>query len=125
MGIRKCLQCGKNIQGRSDKKFCDVYCKSTYNNEVLRNDEVLIRTMNSILRKNRRILKDLNPVGKSSVRKDVLLGGGYRFKYFTHIYKTKQNNIYYFNYDMGIMQSTSEPEKYIIVNWQDYMGTLP
>ena len=26
----KCLDCGEIIEGRTDKKFCNLYCKSSY-----------------------------------------------------------------------------------------------
>ena len=28
-----CTLCSKTLKGRSDKKFCDDYCRSAYNNE--------------------------------------------------------------------------------------------
>ena len=64
-----CKQCGKNITGRLDKKFCDDYCRNTYNNQNKRDDELLIQGINRIIRKNRRILKTLCPVGKAAVRR--------------------------------------------------------
>jgi hypothetical protein len=30
--IKKCLACNKTLRGRADKKFCDDYCRSNYNN---------------------------------------------------------------------------------------------
>lgn len=30
--MKRCIYCGSNIYGRSDKKFCNYNCKSNYNN---------------------------------------------------------------------------------------------
>ena len=50
---------------------------------------------------NRRILTELNPDGKKKMHKDRLLTKGFDFKYFSSIYKTKDNRIYHFVYDQG------------------------
>ena len=34
MTIRKCPVCGKNVNGRSDKKFCSDECRIFYNNAL-------------------------------------------------------------------------------------------
>ncbi len=33
--IKTCLTCGAPLIGRVDKKFCDDYCRSMYNNKAL------------------------------------------------------------------------------------------
>jgi len=60
-----------------------------------------------------------NPVGKTTVRTEVLKNEGFNFKFFTHIYKTKTGFIYYFCYDFRYMPV--EDDKILIVNWQEYM----
>lgn len=30
---KKCCRCGKNVVGRTDKKFCDPLCKNTFHND--------------------------------------------------------------------------------------------
>jgi hypothetical protein len=62
-----------------------------------------MRNINNILRKNRRILAELNPDGKAKVHKDKLLDRGFKFSYFTNIYRTKQGKNYHFCYDQGYM----------------------
>lgn len=96
-----CLSCAKPLEGRSDKKFCNDQCRSTYNNTHKNSTEQLILTVNQILRKNRTILKSLNPSGKSVVHRGYLDEKDFDFTYFTHIYKTKVGDIYYFCYDIG------------------------
>ena len=53
---RVCRECGDVLQGRADKKFCDDQCRSNYNNKANNNDIAEVRSINSILRRNRRIL---------------------------------------------------------------------
>ena len=69
---KTCLYCGETFQGRSDKKFCDAQCRNSYNNKVNRLHELKIIEVNKILRKNRSILNNLCPVGKSSVPRKYL-----------------------------------------------------
>lgn len=117
---RVCLMCGDEIkQGRIDKKFCCSQCRVQYNNSNQREEEQNIKQINSILRKNRSILKKLNPVGKTTVRKDLLLKNDFDFRFFTHTYTTEKNMKYFFCYEFGY---TSIPnDKILIVNWQPYM----
>ncbi|MEP7253841.1 MAG: hypothetical protein ABI683_15720, partial [Ginsengibacter sp.] len=56
-----CLTCGKQVKGRTDKKFCDDYCRNNYNNQLKSNSTNLIRNVNNALGKNRRILESLIP----------------------------------------------------------------
>jgi len=34
--VRKCLHCDHVLKGRTDKKFCDDYCRNTYNNPTIK-----------------------------------------------------------------------------------------
>lgn len=120
----KCNECGKTIHGRLDKRFCDAYCRNAFNNKVKRNDEQLINTTNRALRKNRRILKTLSPVGKSTVRKEVLHALGYNFSIFSSMYRTNKGTIYYLCYEYGFNPIIDHRgiEKAVIINRQDYMN---
>ncbi len=101
---RHCLECGKELIGRIDKKFCNDYCRNAYNNKLNSNDSNLMRNINNALRKNRRILMKLNPNGKSKTTKSKLLESGFDFKYHTSIYTTKKGNTYYFVYEYGYLE---------------------
>lgn len=96
-----CLDCGTPLMGRVDKKFCNDQCRNNYHNKENREESTLIRNVNTILRKNRNVLRDLNPVGKAKVKKHELVTLGFNFKYFTNLYKTKDGRIYYFVYEHG------------------------
>ncbi|MGB3181218.1 MAG: hypothetical protein WBB45_07490 [Cyclobacteriaceae bacterium] len=120
-----CLSCNSQLVGRTDKKFCDAYCRNSYNNKVKRKDEQFIQSTNKKLRKNRRILKYLCPVGKATVRKDVLDAMRYDYAYFTSTYTTKKGNTYYRCYDYAFIPISDKGEKKaLIVSTQAYMDGI-
>lgn len=100
---KNCLACGKPIKGRSDKKFCDDYCRNIYNNQQKAAGSGIIRLINNTLAKNRRILQTLLPDDKDTARanREQLLLNGFSFKYITHTYTTKTGNVYHYCYDYG------------------------
>ncbi|TXB67616.1 hypothetical protein [Phaeodactylibacter luteus] len=101
---RKCPECGEVITGRADKKFCSSDCRSAYNNRMNRDFNNFMRNINNILRKNRRIMANLNPQGKARVHRDKLLEQGFKFSYFTNEYITKSGRVYRFCYDQGYIE---------------------
>lgn len=98
---RTCAQCGTQIYGRSDKRYCSDYCRNTAHNLENRDVTNYQRKVNNILRKNRRILASFNPGGKAKVQRTVLMEEGFNFAYFTNIYETKKGGRYFFCYDQG------------------------
>lgn len=99
-----CLACQKPVHGRSDKKFCNDYCRNAYNNGLKGTEPALIRDINQVLKRNRRLLDELLGNEKTlRIRKEKLLSLGFQFKYFTHQYNTKNNDVYCFCYDMGYL----------------------
>jgi hypothetical protein len=114
-----CLNCGDTFVGRSDKKFCCDQCRNTYNNRNRSLHEQHIIDINKILRSNRKILKQFNPEGKTTIRRKYLEQWGFNFKYHTHTFTTKHNNTYKFCYEYGYL--VLDDEKVLIVNEQKYM----
>ncbi|OIQ30921.1 MAG: hypothetical protein BM564_01535 [Bacteroidetes bacterium MedPE-SWsnd-G2] len=100
---KTCMECSTAIIGRSDKKFCSDYCRNAFNNKVNKDSKNLIRNINNRLRKNYRILEELNPDQKSKTTKSKLIAKGFDFNYFTSTYTTKIGTIYYFVYDQGYL----------------------
>ncbi len=98
---KACLNCGEHFVGRSDKKFCSDQCRSAYNNKIYGEESSYIKTVNNVLKKNRKILAELNPEGKAKARREELIKKGFDFKFFTNTYTTKTGNTYYFCYDHG------------------------
>ena len=112
--VKACLSCGRSLKGRSNKKFCDDYCRNNFNNKLNADDNHFIRTINSALRKNRRILESFIPKEKlAKVAREKLLQNGFHFKYHTHTYTNKRGNIYYFCYEYGYL--ALENDWYLIV----------
>jgi predicted nucleic acid-binding Zn ribbon protein len=98
---KNCLECGEKIVGREDKKFCSDGCRNAYNNKMNKDSNNYMRNVNNKLRKNYRILSELNPEGKGKITKTKLLSKGFDFDYFTNILNTNTGNTYYFVYDQG------------------------
>ncbi|MDR5591541.1 hypothetical protein [Christiangramia sp. SM2212] len=101
---KSCPECGEKIIGRTDKKFCSDYCRNAYHNKANKDSSKLIRNTNNLLRKNYRILSELNPNEKTSVSRTKLLAKGFNFEFFTSIYTTKIGNQYFFVYDQGYLK---------------------
>ena len=101
MSIKKCLECNEKLLGREDKKFCSDGCRNAYNNKMNKDSTNLMRNINNKLRKNYRILSDLNPDGKAKTTRTKLLSKGFDFEFLTSIYNTKTGNAYFFVYDQG------------------------
>lgn len=127
----KCLKCGKSLHGRKDKKFCDAYCRNSYNNQNKGEEEAMIHEVNRVIRQNRRILRTLCPEGKATVRKDVLDSMGFSYAFISGIFPTSSGP-YYFCYEFGfkpiLEKSTNSGEltkKVLIVRKQGYMESTP
>jgi len=103
--IKTCLLCEKTLRGRSDKKFCDDYCRAAYNNDIKSVTNNYIRNINNALGKNRRILEGLliNSEQMIKANKDKLLELAFQFKYITHTYTNTKGNVYFFCYDYGYL----------------------
>lgn len=116
---KSCLECGDEFKGRADKKFCSDDCRSAYNNRLNSDSNNFMRNINNILRKNRRILGELNPKGKAKVHRDKLIEKGFKFSYFTNLYQTKNGNTYHFCYDQGYLEL--DGDFYALVVRQSYV----
>ena len=103
MQNQQCLECGEPFKGRIDKKFCSDYCRNSYNNKVNKDSKNLIRNTNNRLRKNYKILSELNQSGKTKTTRSKLLTYNFDFSFFTSIYTTKTGNTYFYVYDQGYL----------------------
>lgn len=102
-----CLSCGKALKGRVDKKFCDDYCRSNFNNLQKAKDKTseYVKNINNSLIKNRKILESVLPEKEEMAKTthDKLVQKGFLFKYHTHTYKNKKEQTYFFCYDYGYL----------------------
>lgn len=103
--IKCCQYCNKEIRGRSDKKFCDDYCRNLFHNQLNAKSNQNLRIINSILKKNRNILASFLKAETAfeKVSKEKLLESGFQFKYYTHSVPHKNGSINYFCYDHGYL----------------------
>lgn len=104
METRHCLACHAIIRGRSDKRFCDDGCRNAYNNKLNSASNTIIRHVNAILKKNRKILEEL--LGEEQMLKitrDRLLARGLNLDYFTNKLCNAKGQIYCFVYEFGYL----------------------
>lgn len=113
MEKRTCLECGAPLRGRADQKFCDDQCRSAFNNRKFRGSYSQIRKVNRMLKKNRTILSELNPDGKTTIKKNELIRKGFNFSYHTHSQTTRTGRIYYYCYEQGFLKLNNE--KYLLI----------
>lgn len=120
---RLCLNCETELRGRMDKKYCNDYCKSNHHYEKNKSKEnTLFKKIDEQLKLNRRLLRDFNRAGKSTVRVEKITAAGFNPKYFTHYWKNQKGDVYLFCYEFGFLKRTENGKsKYILVEWQDYM----
>lgn len=112
--IKNCLACDKPIHGRSDKKFCNDYCRNSYNNQMKTMNSSSMKDINNVLMKNRKILETaLGEKEMEKTTKEKLLQSGLNFKYITHTYTNKKGNTYCFCYEYGYLPL--ENDWYLIV----------
>jgi hypothetical protein len=121
--MRNCFNCKEVLVGRIDKKFCDGYCKSAYHyKENQKHQNIFFKRVESQIKLNRRLLREFNKSGKSSVRSNSLLDKGFSPDFFTHYWKNKSGEVYLFVYEFGFLRvKQNGREKFILVMWQDYM----
>ena len=119
MKNRQCLECAAKLVGRRDQKFCSDYCRNSFNNRINEDANMVVRRINAILRKNRRILANLNPEGKRTVEGMLLAEEGFNFHYYTNVYSTRKGSSYVFCYDFGYIRLNND--QYMLVQKQDYV----
>lgn len=110
---KTCEECGALLLGRVDKRFCTDQCRNSFNNRLNSEATNYMRRVNHALRKNRRILLELNPAGKAKLSRDKLLAKGFDFTCCTSTYTTKEGSQYFYCYDQGYLPI--ERDHYLLV----------
>ncbi len=101
MDFRNCIECGEKLSGRADKKFCGDQCRNAHHNRQNRDDIAVIRNINHTLRKNRRILSELNVKKKTPIKRLKLAESGFNFQYCTECFTSGTGKTYWFCYNQG------------------------
>lgn len=114
-----CLYCNEKLAGRIDKKFCDEYCKSAYHYQKSRvSTSNFFSQVDKQLRLNRKILKTYNKAGEALVQAKALLDEGFNPNFFTHCWKNKSGEIFWFVYEFGFIK---QQEKFFLMQWKENM----
>lgn len=103
----QCLECGFDLFGRADKKFCNDQCRTNYHNRKNNADTFFIKPVNKILRKNRLILKKvLNGSRNQEISMDELLKHGFDFNFYTHKKIINENSVWLCVYEFKYIQKS-------------------
>lgn len=108
--INRCLNCGKDLQGRSDKLYCSIQCKNAFNNSKNKNELELFKTIDKQLHRNRNVLKKFYDL---SIEKDFigirpLLFAGFDSSKFTGYHQNDTSREkYYIVYDYVFLIDSS------------------
>ena len=102
---RTCMECGKPLVGRADKKFCDDQCRTSFHNREYREDLDFLRNVQSILKKNRKILAELYTGNNTKIPFNYLKLTGYNFDFSTHSRTTRTGETYFFCFDYGFSRT--------------------
>lgn len=110
-----CRACDKPIRGRTDKKYCDDYCRNNFNNRERAKTNQAVRAINLALAKNRRIMEGLILEGEEMVTttRERLLQKGFVFEYTTHTHTGKSGSRYCFCYDHAYLPL--EKDTYLVI----------
>ncbi len=119
-----CLNCRQILEGRKGKKFCNNYCKSNYHYEKNKEKEnSFFKKVDLQIKLNRRLLKDFNKSGKSTVRVEKIKSLGFDPNFFTHYWKNAKGDVYLFCYEYGFLyRKENNRDKYVLIEWQNYMS---
>jgi len=100
--INTCKDCGEKLIGRSDKKYCNDYCRNNFNNKQNAFRFEHIKYVNRILKSNWRILQSLYKEGNLKSSEDILLSMGFKFECITgiEVYNGKVELIKCYNYSL-------------------------
>ena len=82
MKTKKCPVCDIEIVGRRDKKYCSVACKSMAQYEKRLQEETDFLEFERKIKTNRKVLKQYNKEGLTTIRRAVLYAEGFDPRFF-------------------------------------------
>ncbi|MBO4263685.1 MAG: hypothetical protein J5871_03275 [Bacteroidales bacterium] len=67
-----CMECGKKLQGRKDKRFCDAHCRNAWHRRVYRESRRIHYRIIRQLEENHSILDNLLKAGITTISRSEL-----------------------------------------------------
>lgn len=106
--MEKCKECGADLIGRIDKKFCSEGCRNSWHNRRCRDEGKEIRKINRILARNLKLLKEISCNKTVECPKEKMVRLGFDFSYFTSVEKDPCIGLCYFCYDFSYSYSKKD-----------------
>lgn len=106
--ISTCRQCGINLQGRIDKKFCNDSCRTLYHNQR-QAPPMHVREINQALMRNRQIILELLGENRTTLcSKKQLFNLGFSAQFFTGSRESISKSMIRYCYETGFLRVGSE-----------------
>lgn len=105
--MRLCMYCQRQVNGRSDKKYCCDACRYAARNKRKKQSNSRKIQVFDRLQKNERVLKNLFEIGIKSVSKIQLKKAGFDFRFYTSTLQNK-SGCYIFIFEMGYREILSK-----------------
>jgi len=96
-----CLECGKEIYGRPDKKFCSEVCKNSFHNRKYYDYKKKQNSTITSLNRNHEILVSLIRMGKTTINLLDLTDLGFNPRYITGCSKVRSRHFENRCYDIA------------------------
>jgi len=119
-----CKECGIQLIGRTDKKFCSDFCRIHYHNTLNRQSNEIIKIINKKLKKNALILDKLISHDITTVKIDLLRSEGFDFVFFTHEHTVPAGEKYKCCYNYGYHHIDHDDILLICLGEAEYPITL-
>lgn len=88
-----CLECGHEVYGRTDKKFCCDSCRTRYNNRIRMTRRSIRERTSRAIDRNYSILERILANGLHSCDIDTLFELGFRKEYMTGLRKFRSGHM--------------------------------
>lgn len=88
----KCLQCGKPLYGRPDKKYCSERCKNSYHYGMVAARGKMERKILSQIHRNYEILEGILASGRDCIERDYAEEMGFRCSCMTGLHKKRNRS---------------------------------
>ena len=83
--MRKCPVCQGIVSGRSDKIYCSNACRIKFYTDQNQKSKKIVQETDSILHRNRKILKQFKNEGTHKITRYLLQKKGFNFYHFTQL----------------------------------------